>query len=370
LSVSPTDLDPELKDFCSRHHITPATREFHDDEDESGSDLCASNQSSDIEEESELKRFTQALQMAQINSLKKEKENKNKNKWMVYSKQSKRTQQHCTKNHNDLRAKGFLSVDEYMRRMEKPEKQDVSDPPTSELDNITKAIWEESEEASDEANALAQDTCGYWSVNSTSDVESEESLPLHNVRLHHKHLVHIESEESTGGDSGRGARDYTTESMSGDKTDNVETHTACEHFKVLRDEVLAHQKVSEKIPGSTSQVLGDRLKLLEVNVQLTKEEKRGDLGVIVWARVTAMISLLNIYTDQDLKYSWRKVSGVVAKTQGRGTNHARHICEWVMAFLKWSDLPFHQLKWKRSTIVDDEDVTEEIKLHMVETTIF
>jgi len=62
-TVSPTDiidLDPELTDFCSRLNITPAIREFHD-EDENGPDLCVSDQSSDIEEESKLKKFTQTL---------------------------------------------------------------------------------------------------------------------------------------------------------------------------------------------------------------------------------------------------------------------------------------------------------------------
>ena len=60
-----TDLDPEITDFCSRLNITPAIQEFSD-ENESGPELCVSDQSSDIEEESELKRFTQALRNAQI----------------------------------------------------------------------------------------------------------------------------------------------------------------------------------------------------------------------------------------------------------------------------------------------------------------
>ena len=51
----------------------PANREFHDDD----SDLdLVSNQSSDIEEESELKKFTQALQMAQTIAVNKEKKEK------------------------------------------------------------------------------------------------------------------------------------------------------------------------------------------------------------------------------------------------------------------------------------------------------
>jgi hypothetical protein len=37
-----------------------------------------------------------------------------------------------------------------------------------------------------------------------------------------------------------------------------------------------------------------------------------------------------------------------------------------MAFLRWRDLPVHQLKWKRPTIIDDEDIAGEIKTQMAE----
>ena len=55
-------LNLELTLFCSHHNITPAIREFHNDED--GIDLIPS-QFSDVEvdiiKDTELKRFTQAL---------------------------------------------------------------------------------------------------------------------------------------------------------------------------------------------------------------------------------------------------------------------------------------------------------------------
>ena len=51
------DLDPELTNFCSHLHITFVLRDFHNDEDESDPEICVSNQSSDIKDESELKRF-------------------------------------------------------------------------------------------------------------------------------------------------------------------------------------------------------------------------------------------------------------------------------------------------------------------------
>jgi len=75
--------------------------------------------SSDIEEETELKRFTQALQKAQITALK----NININKRGTYSKQSKRTLRCCKQLHTKLASKGFLPVDKYIRLKAKQENQ-------------------------------------------------------------------------------------------------------------------------------------------------------------------------------------------------------------------------------------------------------
>jgi hypothetical protein len=353
-TVPPTDLDPDLTDFCSRLHITPATREFHDDQDESDQDLCVSDHSSDIEEETELKRFTQALRNAQITALK----NKNKNKRGTYSKHSKRTLRHRKQFRTKLASKGFLPVDEYIRLKAKQGNQNKL---TSELGNIIDIVTDESEEGSD-TNTPARDTC---SVDGTSEVESEGTLPEDNVQLRLRLQARMESEESTGDDDNSAVGDHGRQCISEDTTNNKETHTASERLEVLRHEVLAHQEISKGIPGSTLQILGDQFKLREASAQLTKVTKREDLHVIVRARVASMIGLLNIYTDKNLGYSWRKASEIVAKTQGRGTNHARHIREWVVGFLRWRDLPFHRLNWKRPTILDDEDVAQEIKMRMM-----
>ena len=52
-------LEPELSDFCSHLHLTPAIRDFYD-EDQNDSGLL-SDRSYDIEEESKLDKFTQIL---------------------------------------------------------------------------------------------------------------------------------------------------------------------------------------------------------------------------------------------------------------------------------------------------------------------
>jgi hypothetical protein len=61
--------------------------------------------------------------------------------------------------------------------------------------------------------------------------------------------------------------------------------------------------MSPNIPDSTSQILGDQAKLWKVSAQLTKEAKNGNLDVIVQGRLAVIIGLLNIYTDEALKYS-------------------------------------------------------------------
>ena len=59
-------------------------------------------------------------------------------------------------------------------------------------------------------------------------------------------------------------------------------------------------------------------------------------------------------------------SEIAAKMQGRGTSYARRIRAWGIDFLKSGTLPLHQLNRKRGTIIDDEDIAEEIKTRMTE----
>ena len=151
-------LDPKLMDFCSRFQITPAITEFHDDENQS--DHYAFNHSLDIKEESELKKFTQALQMAQIDALNNGKKRK------IYTKHSKRTQKHRKNETIALVSKGFHPLEKHGFTVKHRDK----------MDHIIEGLPEESEEASDEANGPTQDPCVY-SVTDTSEVESDESLP-------------------------------------------------------------------------------------------------------------------------------------------------------------------------------------------------
>jgi hypothetical protein len=364
--VPESNLDQELTDFCSRLHITPVIKDFHDVEDDSDQENLLSDQSSDIEEESELQKFSQALRDAQIAALK----TINKNKRGPYSKKSRNTIQRRKQAQIQLASKGFLPLYEYMRLKSDTKKKTDAATSTSESENIID-LREESEEAPDEANPPVQGPCAHSSVNNNSEVESEseECLPMHNAGLHLRHLARMESEESTGDDDSEGASNDRRQCVSEDTrtTDDKEIHTGRKYLEDLRHKAaLTHHEMSQRTHDPISQILGDQSKLRLASMQLTKESKRDDLDVIVRARVAAIVGLLNIYTDENLSYSWRKSSQFVAKIQGRGTNHARHIREWTINFLRWGDLPLHQLNRKRGTIVNDEDIAQEIKASMVE----
>ena len=104
-TIPSTALDPKLMDFCSCFQITPAITEFHNDKNQS--DHYASNHSLDIEGESKLKKFSQALQMAQIDAL------KNRKKRKIYTKHSKRTQKCCKNETIALVSKGFHPLEKH-----------------------------------------------------------------------------------------------------------------------------------------------------------------------------------------------------------------------------------------------------------------
>ncbi len=145
-----------------------------------------SDQSTEIEEESELKKFTRTLQKAQITLLK----TANKNRRGLYSKKSKETLRRHKQAHNKLASKGFLPVDQYMTLRGIPVKGDQLTPKldvgikaiTLEKGDIIKGLQEESEEGSDKVMALDHNTCAYSDDNSTYKEKSNGSSPgtLHN----------------------------------------------------------------------------------------------------------------------------------------------------------------------------------------------
>ncbi len=325
----------------------PLTSNSPISDNENDSDVVLSVSSHSIEEEYKLKVFTQALQMAQITTLKME----NRKRQKVYSKWSKDTLKWCKQVRIELASKGFLPVDQYMKlkgvpieiKKLTPESDTGDDIIVLAEGSIDKVIQEESEESSDNANALGHNACTHSSVNSDSEVESKWGLPgnLHQAWCCFEHHAHMEIEESSGDNNSDGIGHYAGQHMS-NKIEDKEILTTSEHLEDLcHDTVLVDQDPSYHVPGSAFQLLSDQPRLWNVSEQLTEEIKKGDLNMIICTHMTAMVGLLNIYLDRNLKYFWKRASDLVVATQGCGMHCAWCIHKWVMDFLRWRDLPLY-----------------------------
>ncbi|KAJ7660880.1 hypothetical protein DFH06DRAFT_1296923 [Mycena polygramma] len=97
---------------------------------------------------------------------------------------------------------------------------------------------------------------------------------------------------------------------------------------------------------------------------LSVKSKDKKLDTFFRARLTAMLGTLNLYLDSQLSYTWREASMIVAKSQGHGSYRARQIRNWIHAFLTAKKLPLHRYGQYHSSILNDEDFSESIKLHL------
>ncbi|KAJ6465674.1 hypothetical protein DFH09DRAFT_957054 [Mycena vulgaris] len=77
-----------------------------------------------------------------------------------------------------------------------------------------------------------------------------------------------------------------------------------------------------------------------------------------------MVGTINLYLDSQLSYTWREASMIVSRSQGHGSYHARNIRSWIHAFLTLKKLPLHRYGQYHSSILNDEDFSEAIKLHL------
>jgi len=77
-----------------------------------------------------------------------------------------------------------------------------------------------------------------------------------------------------------------------------------------------------------------------------------------------MVATLNLYLDSELSYSWRDASIIAAKASGRGVNHAQNLCTWLRRYLHRKKLPLHRYGKCHNSILDDEDFTQDIQLHL------
>ena len=80
----------------------------------------------------------------------------------------------------------------------------------------------------------------------------------------------------------------------------------------------------------------------------------------------AMTGTLNIFLDSDLMHTWRKALLLVAKTQGHGIMHTCNIRQWTLYFLCDGQLPHHRLTQARWSVLQDEDIAQDLQLQITQ----
>ena len=108
-------------------------------------------------------------------------------------------------------------------------------------------------------------------------------------------------------------------------------------------------------------------KLHQARDELTVKSKDKVIDVTFRARISAMVSTLNLYLDTDLSYTWRQSSMLAAKASGcNGTKYGRTIRDWLHQYLRTKKLPLHRHGGGRTSVLHDEDLRSEIQLRMME----
>jgi hypothetical protein len=124
---------------------------------------------------------------------------------------------------------------------------------------------------------------------------------------------------------------------------------------------------SPPTPADTAlDLLHDHKALHAAQEQLMAKSKSKDLDAVLRGRILAMIGVLNVFLDEELGYTWTKASVIVAKSQGYGITWARSIRQWVLTFLSTHKLPVNQYGWSRSSVLEDEDISQAIQFALGE----
>ncbi|GJJ11346.1 hypothetical protein Clacol_005578 [Clathrus columnatus] len=106
--------------------------------------------------------------------------------------------------------------------------------------------------------------------------------------------------------------------------------------------------------------------LEEVKQKLSIKSKDKKLDVIFRTQLFAMIATLNFYLAPDLTFTWREASLLAAKALGKGEKFARNLHQWIHLYLRTGRLLLHRYGKFHSSILEDEDLQEEIQLRLME----
>jgi hypothetical protein len=135
--------------------------------------------------------------------------------------------------------------------------------------------------------------------------------------------------------------------------------------QALLESLLHRHALADESPLSlvddTLELLHDHAALSRAWERLMSQSQDKSLDVIFWARISAMVGVLNLFLDPELSYTWRESSVIAAKAQGLGSTRTCSIWAWVLDFVREGTLPFHSYGYTRQTALEDEEVLQEVQ---------
>lgn len=99
---------------------------------------------------------------------------------------------------------------------------------------------------------------------------------------------------------------------------------------------------------------------------LSEKGQDKSIDIIFWASICAMVSVLNLFLDLDLLYTWRKASMIVAEAQGHSSSQVRSIHKWVLDFVQEGRLLLHPYCYAWETALENEGILQEIQEQLAE----
>ncbi|KZP16010.1 hypothetical protein FIBSPDRAFT_958353 [Athelia psychrophila] len=106
--------------------------------------------------------------------------------------------------------------------------------------------------------------------------------------------------------------------------------------------------------------------LRRARARLAVKGKSKIIDTVFRTRIMAMEATLNLYLDPELSYTWRQASLLAAKAQGHGTSRARNLRTWIHQYLSSGKLPVNYAGRYSTSILQHEDLSDEIHCHLVE----
>jgi len=125
--------------------------------------------------------------------------------------------------------------------------------------------------------------------------------------------------------------------------------------------------LTPKLPlDSALELWKDHNKLKEVCATLTTKSKDPHVSIVLWTHLTGMVSVLNLYLDPQVQFTWREASLIVVRVQGSGEKKAWNLCKWILDFIQVSRLPSYKSGQNRWSILEDEDIKAVVQLKLME----